>query len=117
MKNRYKLSHEDFKFIETKALELPKLVSIKPDGTPLTRVVTITKKGSEFDDPKLDPNKVYYQNIQEPVWINHKSEMISRFWKGARPAVDAYIASVLAIQERYEQQQKQKQKQEGGENA
>lgn len=104
IKSKYKITPQIHKEIEESAKVLPPLVRLNKDGSDRMRAVTKTYKGSELPPDykprpgvKFDSSKNYFVNIQEPVYVNHKVEMINEFWKGGEPAVKNYINKVVEI--------------------
>ena len=109
---KHKLTPQAHKEIIEAARVLPKLVRVNTDGSPMYRTVSHTAMGRDMitrdkfgeeqlpkmaDGVKFNPNKLYVQKLQEPVWINHEVEMINRFWKGGTAGVQAYINRVHEI--------------------
>lgn len=103
------------KEIKESAAVLPPLVRLNKDGSDRTRMVSKTFKGSDIPkdvkpspDVKVEPNKLYVQRIQEPVYVNHEVEMINQYWTGGEPAVKAYIERVVEISKKNRQEILQK---------
>ena len=104
MKQKFKLSPQMHKEIKESAAVLPPLVRLNKDGSDRTRIVSKTYKGNEIPagvkpspGVKVEPNKLYVQRIQEPVYVNHEVEMINQYWSGGERAVKAYISKVVEI--------------------
>lgn len=104
MKQKHKLTPDAHKQIKESAAVLPPLVRLNKDGSDRTRAVTKTYKGSELPEGvklspgvAFNPNKLYVQRFNEPVYVNHEVEMVNAFWSGGEPAVKDYINKVVEI--------------------
>ncbi len=111
MTKKHHLGPDDYKAIVDRSQKLPQLVRLTPNGEPMSRSitktvkgknlpegtkVTVTKGGKSFEaDPEAET--LYVQHIKEPVWVNHKVEMVSAFWKNGNQGVIEYINRVEAI--------------------